>query len=79
MTEDRTSPPLLARRWRRERSEDESDAVGRAERDLKALIDRAPRIVHRRIDERIEDIRIEDVAVGDLLLARAGEVASSWR
>lgn len=52
----------------------EDIAVGRAERDLKALIDRAPRTAHRRIDDRIEDIPIDDVAVGDLLLVRAGEV-----
>ena len=52
----------------------EDVAVGRAERDLKALVDRAPRIAHRRIAEIYEDIGVENVAIGDLLLVRAGEV-----
>lgn len=52
----------------------EDYAVGRAERDLKSLVDRAPRIAHRRIDSTIEDVAIEDVAIGNTLLVRAGEV-----
>src|SRR4029078_6561881 len=40
-------------------------AIARAERDLKSLIDRAPRIAHRRRDSTIADIAIEQVAVGD--------------
>lgn len=52
----------------------EDFAVGRAERDLKSLVDRAPRVAHRRIDAAIEDIGIEKVALGDVLLVRAGEV-----
>jgi len=52
----------------------EDIAVARAERDLKSLIDRAPRIAHRRINSTIEDIAIEQVAVGDGILVRAGEV-----
>ena len=43
----------------------EDIAVARAERDLRSLIDRAPRIAHRRIASTIEDIPIEHVAVGD--------------
>ena len=46
----------------------------RAERDLKSLIDRAPRIAHRRQDSTIADIPIEQVVVGDVILVRAGEV-----
>lgn len=52
----------------------EDFAVGRAERDLKSLIDRAPRIAHRKTGESFEDIPIENVAVGDRLQVRAGEV-----
>ena len=43
----------------------EDFAVARAERDLKSLIDRAPRIAHRRQGSSIDDIPIEQVAVGD--------------
>ncbi len=52
----------------------EDTAVARAERDLRALIDRAPRIAHRLQDASIADIAIEDVAIGDRLVVRAGEV-----
>jgi heavy metal translocating P-type ATPase len=52
----------------------EDIAVARAERDLRSLIDRAPRIAHRRADSAIEDVPIEQVAVGDDILVRAGEV-----
>src|SRR5450755_2769385 len=52
----------------------EDFAVARAERDLKSLIDRAPRIAHRRQGSTIDDIPIEQVAVGDTILVRAGEV-----
>ena len=52
----------------------EDFAIARAERDLKALIDRAPRIAHRRRDTMIADIPIEQVAIGDVILVRAGEV-----
>jgi heavy metal translocating P-type ATPase len=49
-------------------------AVERAERDLKSLIDRAPRVAHWRNEGRIEDIAIEAVAVGDIILVRGGEI-----
>jgi heavy metal translocating P-type ATPase len=52
----------------------EDFAIARAERDLKSLIDRAPRIAHRRQDSVISDIPIEQVSVGDVILVRAGEV-----
>ena len=52
----------------------EDFAVGRAERDLRALVDRAPRVAHRRLDHRIEDLPVANVAVGDTLLVRGGEV-----
>ena len=50
----------------------EDFAVARAERDLKSLVDRAPRVAHRRIDTLIEDVAIDQVAIGDTILVRAG-------
>jgi heavy metal translocating P-type ATPase len=52
----------------------EDIAVARAERDLRVLIDRAPRIAHRRRESEIEDVAVEKVAVGDEILVRGGEV-----
>ena len=52
----------------------EDYAVSRAERDLRALVDRAPRVAHRRISDSIEDVAIEDVAVQDHLVVLAGEI-----
>ena len=52
----------------------EDFAVAHAERDLKSLVDRAPRIAHRRSGAVVEDVGIEQVAVGDTILVRAGEV-----
>jgi heavy metal translocating P-type ATPase len=52
----------------------EDFAVSRAERDLKSLVDRAPRIAHRRTGTSIEDVPVDDVVEGDTLLVRAGEI-----
>jgi heavy metal translocating P-type ATPase len=52
----------------------EDFAVARAERDLRSLVDRAPRIAHRRSDSTIVDVPIEQIAVGDAVLVRGGEV-----
>ncbi|WOJ88957.1 heavy metal translocating P-type ATPase [Methylocapsa polymorpha] len=52
----------------------EDFAVGRAERDLKSLVDRAPRLAHRRIAGSIEDVPIDQVSIGDAILVQAGEV-----
>jgi heavy metal translocating P-type ATPase len=52
----------------------EDVAVSRAERNLKSLVDRAPRVAHRRLDHGIEDVPVGSVSVGDRLLVRAGEV-----
>jgi P-type E1-E2 ATPase len=52
----------------------EDFAVGRAERDLKSLVDRAPRVAHRRTEESFEDVPIGQISIGDALLVRAGEV-----
>lgn len=53
----------------------ESWAEGQAERQLKALLSRMPRNVHRvKSDGAIEEIKIESVAIGDRLLIRSGEI-----
>jgi heavy metal translocating P-type ATPase len=52
----------------------EDFAVARAERDLRSLIDRAPRVAHRRNASAIEDVPIDQVAVGDNILVRGGEI-----
>jgi cation transport ATPase len=43
----------------------EDIAVGRAEHDLRALVDRAPRLAHRETGGAIEDVPIGDIAIGD--------------
>ncbi len=53
----------------------ESWAEGQAERQLKALLSRMPRNVHR-VDKSgsIEEIDIEQIKIGDRLLIRSGEI-----
>ncbi|SDI50431.1 heavy metal translocating P-type ATPase [Pseudomonas panipatensis] len=46
----------------------------RAQRELRRLIDRAPRVAWRYQGERLEQVPVEQVAVGDQLLLRLGEV-----
>ena len=52
----------------------EDFAVARAERDLRSLIDRTPKIAHRRAASAVEEVPIEKVAIGDDILVRVGEV-----
>jgi len=52
----------------------EEIAVARAEGSLRSLVDRAPRIAHRRVGDRIDDVPVDAIVVGDRLLSRAGEV-----
>ncbi|PBC19536.1 cadmium-translocating P-type ATPase [Mesorhizobium sp. WSM4310] len=52
----------------------EDFARGRAERNLKALTDRSPRVAHRESTHGTERISVEKVVVGDTLLVRAGEL-----
>lgn len=52
----------------------EDIAVAHAERDLRSLIDRAPRLAHRQVDSTIQDIPVEQVAIGDVIFVRPGEV-----
>ena len=52
----------------------EDFAVGRAERELKSLVDRAPRVAHHLHGGGVEDVPIEKIAIGDAILVRAGEI-----
>ncbi len=52
----------------------EEFAVSRAERDLKSLVDRAPRVAHVLRDGRVADVPVDNVAVGDALMVNAGEI-----
>ena len=52
----------------------EASAAQRARRELTALVERAPRIAHRRRGNDVHEIPVDELAVGDLVLVRAGEV-----
>ncbi|MDX8434759.1 heavy metal translocating P-type ATPase [Mesorhizobium abyssinicae] len=52
----------------------EDFARGRAERNLKALTDRAPRVAHRKSAQSTDTISVDQVSVGEELLVRAGEL-----
>ncbi len=52
----------------------EDFAVARAEKNLRALVDRAPRMAHRLADGDINEVPVADVAIGDKILVRPGEV-----
>ena len=54
----------------------EDYAAGRAQRELSALLDRAPRLAHRLDgdDSDAEDVPVAEVTVGDRLLVRPSEV-----
>src|SRR5207245_4193683 len=52
----------------------EEYAGRRARRKLTALVERAPRMAHRRRGAGLEAVPVEELAVGDVVLVRAGEV-----
>src|SRR5215469_5552338 len=52
----------------------EAWAAGRARRDLRALLERAPRTAHRYRDRAVEVVPLETVVPGDLLLVAPGEL-----
>jgi heavy metal translocating P-type ATPase len=52
----------------------EAFAAGRAERELTALLRRAPHIAHRRSGGTWEEVPVDAVVPGDLVLVRSGEV-----
>ncbi|MEB3300317.1 MAG: heavy metal translocating P-type ATPase [Candidatus Sericytochromatia bacterium] len=49
-------------------------AVTRARRELAALLNRAPRVAHRRMGADLVDLDVADVAPGDVLVIKPGEV-----
>ncbi len=52
----------------------EGRAAARARRELRLLLERAPRIAHRYVDGLLTSPSLDDVVPGDLLLVQPGEV-----
>lgn len=52
----------------------EDYAALRSQRELTALLNRAPQVAHRVIDGTSEDISVNDVLLGDTVLVRPGEL-----
>ena len=53
-------------------------AEGQAERELKSLISRAPRTVHRKsLDGSLIEIPVSQIEIGDCLLVRSGEIVAT--
>ena len=52
----------------------EEYADRRARRELTKLVERAPRIAHRRRGDAIAEIAVDDVVTGDIVVVRAGEI-----
>ena len=49
-------------------------AQRRATRDLRALLERAPRTARRRVGDLVIEVAVDEVAVGDLVVVGPGEV-----
>jgi heavy metal translocating P-type ATPase len=52
----------------------EAWAAGRARRELRLLVDRAPRIAHRHRNGGVEQVTVEELRIGDVVVVRAGEL-----
>jgi heavy metal translocating P-type ATPase len=52
----------------------EAWAAGRSERQLRLLLDRAPRIAHRKCGSAVVDVALDEVHLADLLVVKPGEV-----
>jgi heavy metal translocating P-type ATPase len=52
----------------------EASASRRARRELGALLERAPKIAHRRRGDVIEEVPVDALAVGDVVAVRTGDV-----
>jgi len=52
----------------------EAWAAGRAHRELRLLVERAPRIAHRYVDGAVEEVKVDELRPGDTVSVRAGEV-----
>ena len=57
----------------------EEYAAGRARRELTKLLERAPRIAHRRREGAVEEVPVDELLPGDIVVVRAGEVDSGRR
>ncbi|GFZ26488.1 heavy metal translocating P-type ATPase [Lactobacillus corticis] len=51
----------------------EDYATSQADKELRALLSRAPRMANRLINGKIEQVKVEDLAVADHVLVRPGE------
>lgn len=51
-------------------------AERRASRDLRTLLERAPRTARRRVGDKVEQVPLDSVVVGDLLIVGPGEVVA---
>ncbi len=52
----------------------ESFGLKRATSSLSALLQRAPRIAHRKREDRIEEIDVKEVRIGDILIIKQGDL-----
>ncbi|MGZ4231386.1 MAG: heavy metal translocating P-type ATPase [Solirubrobacteraceae bacterium] len=52
----------------------ESIASRRAQRDLTALIQRAPKVAQLRVGDQLEEVPVDRVQIGDVVVVRTGEV-----
>ena len=52
----------------------EEYAAGQARRELTKLLERAPRVAHRRREGLVEEVAVDDLRPGDIVVIRAGEV-----
>ena len=52
----------------------EAWAAGRARRELRLLVERAPRIAHRHGVDGVEEVPVGQLVPGDLVVVRAGEI-----
>ena len=52
----------------------EDAASRRARRDLTALLERAPRIAHRRVDGALVEVAVDALRPGDVVMVRPGEI-----
>ena len=52
----------------------EAVASRRAQRELTALVLRAPKVAQLRVDDRLQEVPVEQVQIGDVVVVRTGEV-----
>jgi heavy metal translocating P-type ATPase len=52
----------------------EAWAAGRARRELRLLVERAPRVAHRHGAAGVEEVAVETLVPGDVVVVRAGEL-----